>query len=97
MPILYVTSGRANATPYDLLISIDVQEAVVIERMQSAGVACVVFNPHMYVQFPPFERTFPKLAAYLAGEFAEVGSVTAGDAKWSFLRRRSAEPRQGVS
>ena len=89
MPLLYVTSGRANATPYDLLISTDVQETVVIEKMQSAGVNCVVFNPRMYVQFPPFEQTFPKLAAYLSDQFAEVGHVTAGDAEWKFLRRRS--------
>jgi hypothetical protein len=44
----------------------------------------------MYVQFPPFEKTFPKLAAYLSDRFAEVGHVTAGDAEWKFLRRRSA-------
>lgn len=95
MPILYVTSGRANATPYDLLISIDVKETVVIERMESAGVNCVVFNPQMYVQFPPFERTFPKLAAYLSEEFAETGYVIAEDAKWVFLRRRPLpEPEQ---
>jgi hypothetical protein len=96
MPVLYVTSGRANATPYDLLISIDVQETVVIEKMQSAGVNCVVFNPQMYVQFPPFERTFPKLADYLSTEFAEVGKVTAGDAEWKFLRRGSTARQNEV-
>ena len=97
MPMLYVTSGRANATPYDLLISIDAKETVVIERMQSAGVNCVVFNPQMYVQFAPFDQTFPKLAAYLGDEFAEVGKVTAGDAEWKFLRRRSMTPPERAS
>jgi hypothetical protein len=90
MPLLYVTSGRTNATPYDLLISKDVDENVVVERLQSAGVNCVVYNPQMYVQFAPFEQTYPKLTAYLASEFAEVGNVTAGDAQWKVLRRRSA-------
>jgi 4-amino-4-deoxy-L-arabinose transferase-like glycosyltransferase len=89
MPLLYVTSGRANATPYDLLISTDVQETVVIDKMQSGGVDCVVYNPQMYVQFAPFAETFPKLSAYLANEFAEVGKVSSGDAEWKFLRRKS--------
>jgi len=94
MPLLYVTSSRANATPYDLLISIDVHETVVIDRMQSEGVNCVVFNPQMYVQFAPFEETYPKLSAYLSAEFAEVGKVTSGDAEWKFLRRRATPPKE---
>lgn len=90
MPLLYVTSERANATPYDLLIATDVNESVAVERLQSAGVNCVVFNPTMYVQFEPFEKTFPELAAYLSSRFEEVGSAKAGDSEWKFLRRRPA-------
>jgi hypothetical protein len=90
MPMLYVTSGRANATPYDLLISIDVKETAVIDRLQSAHVNCVVYNPQMYIQFAPFETTFPTLMTYLSTEFEEVGNISAGDAVWRFLRRRSA-------
>ena len=54
-----------------------------------------VFTPQReggghFVQFAPFEQTFPKLAAYLSDQFAEVGNVKSGDAEWKFLRRRSA-------
>jgi len=92
MPILYVTSGRPNATPYDLLISTDVKEDVVLDRLEEGRVNCVVFNPQMYVQFAPFETTFPKLARYLNDQFQEVGNVSVGDAEWKFLRRRDASP-----
>jgi hypothetical protein len=91
MPLLYVTSGRPNPTPYDLLISTDVQESIVLERLESAGVSCIVYNPQMYVQFAPFDQTFPNLAKYLATRFAEVGNVKSGDAEWKFLRRTGAE------
>ncbi len=94
MPLLYVTSDRGNPTPNDLLISIDVKEDVVLDRLQSAGVDCVVFNPQMYIQFQPFERTFPRLAEYLSTRFEEVGKASVGDTEWRFLRRTGqAQPK----
>lgn len=87
MPLLYVTSGRPNPTPNDLLISIDVKEDVVLDRLKASGVRCMVFNPQMYVQFQPFERTYPKLAEYFATAFEEVGEARVGDTAWKFLRR----------
>lgn len=97
MPLLYVTSGRPNPTPYDLLISTDVDETAVVDKLESSRVRCMVYNPAMYVQFEPFEKTYPELAEYLASKFVEAGSVVSGDAEWKFLRRRqstiSEEPR----
>lgn len=87
MPLLYVTSGRANPTPYDLIIPGDVRESVILERLKASGVSCVVLNPSMYVQFAPFEQLFPGLADYLATSFDVVRTHKFQGAEWRFLRR----------
>ena len=88
MPLLYVTSGRLNPTPYDLIIPGDVRETDILERMRATNVRCVVFNPHMYVQFSEFEKLFPGLSSYLKKEFDRVGAVVVGQTEWHFLRRK---------
>lgn len=91
MPLLYLSSGRRNPTPYDLVIPGDVRESVILERLKTSGVSCVVLNPAMYVQFAPFEELFPGLAAYLATEFETVRASRIGGSEWRFLRK----PREG--
>jgi hypothetical protein len=96
MPLLYVTSGRPNATPYDLVIPGDVRESVILERMKASGIACVVLNPSMYVQFAPFEKLFPGLASWLDEEFETVRSNRVQGAEWRFLRRTRGGPAEAV-
>jgi hypothetical protein len=89
MPLLYVTSGRPNPTPYDLIIPGDVRESVILERLASARVSCIVFNPAMYVQFDPFEKLFPGLAELFARDFEAVRTLKVEGTEWRFLRRRA--------
>jgi 4-amino-4-deoxy-L-arabinose transferase-like glycosyltransferase len=88
MPLLYVTSARRNPTPYDLIIPGDVRDQVIVDRIDRAGVACMVFNPDMYVQFDSFEKLFPLLHAYMTRHFTESGSVSEQGTTWRFLRRK---------
>jgi hypothetical protein len=87
MPLLYASTGRPNPTPYDLIIPGDVRESVILERLKSSNVSCIVFNPSMYVQFAPFEKLFPGLAAYLGTQFRTVRVHKVEGAEWRFLRR----------
>ncbi len=88
MPLLYVSSARHNPTPYDLIIPGDVRDKVIVETIDRTGVACMVFNPAMYIQFSSFEELFPLLHAYMTAHFVETGSVSADGATWRFLQRR---------
>jgi hypothetical protein len=97
MPLLYVTSGRANPTPYDLIIPGDVRESVILERLRTSGVACVVLNPSMYVQFAPFEKLFPGLADYLATRFDVVRTHKVQGAEWRFLRKPERDGTEASS
>jgi hypothetical protein len=95
MPLLYVATGHANPTPYDLIIPGDVRESVILERLKTSGVDCVVFNPAMYVQFAPFEQLFPGLAAYFTEAFETVRVHEVDGARWHFLRRvRDGRPEE---
>ncbi len=88
MPLLYVTSGHRNPTPYDLIIPGDVRDDVIVERMDRARVDCVVFDPAMYAQFAPFEQLFPHLHAYMTEHFETARSMTVEGTTWQFLTRR---------
>lgn len=88
MPLLYLTAGVRNPTPYDLIIPGDVRDDLIVARVDEAAVKCIVFNPAMYVQFAPFEELFPHLNRYMAENFEVSGSVEVPGANWQFLRRR---------
>ncbi|HYC56553.1 MAG TPA: glycosyltransferase family 39 protein [Candidatus Binatia bacterium] len=90
MPLLYVTSGKRNPTPYDLVIPGDVRDPVMVERLDATGVECIVYNPQMYVQFVSFDKLFPSLYAYLQEHFRITRTIESQGTHWQFLRRREA-------
>ncbi len=65
LPLLYFVTNRPNPTRYDLTIPGDVQGDRIIRDLEASQTRCVVYDPVMYLEFPPFEQIFPELAGYL--------------------------------
>jgi hypothetical protein len=87
MPVLYVASGRRNPTPYDLIIPGNVKDDVIVDRLESSGTACLVYNPTMYAQFEEFETLFPRFTAYAAERFERTARYGDGENAWYCLER----------
>lgn len=82
MPILYFLAGRSNPTPYDLTIPGDVREEVIIERLEATRTCCIVYDPNMYIEFPPFAELFPKLDDYLRSRYRRAALFRSGLSVW---------------
>jgi hypothetical protein len=88
LPLLYVTTGRRNPTPFDLVIPGEVSEATIIGRLQSSRVRCAVRSRRSSLQFPEFSSLFPELDAWLTDRFEVSETVRSGDVEWQLLRLR---------
>ena len=92
IPILYVLSRRPNPTPHDLIIPGDVDAALIIESLEADRTRCVVYNPRMYPEFPPFETLFPELARYLGANYTRSRQIRGEATVWLGLVREQAGP-----
>ena len=91
MPLLYFATDRPNPSPFDLTIPGNVDGQLIRTRLAETRTRCIVFNPRMYLEFPPFEELFPELTEAFASEYALDTQIRGGTATWHGLVRR-AEP-----
>ncbi|HIF92505.1 MAG: hypothetical protein ABGX04_01580 [Myxococcales bacterium] len=93
IPIVYFLTGRLNPTPYELTIPGNVDEHVIIERLDRAQTRCIVYNPRMYPEFPPFEELFPALSRYLNDTYRQSEIIAGVGGNWhGLVRREPAAP-----
>jgi hypothetical protein len=88
MPVLYFLTERRNPTPYGLTIPGNVDGHLIIERLETEQTRCIVYNPRMYLEFPPFKELFPDVARYLSTRFTSVEEIRGGGTVWYGLVRR---------
>ena len=93
IPLLYFISDRRNPTPYDLTIPGNVDGRLIIERLEASRTRCVVFNPRMYPEFPPFGDLFPDLEGYLGRSYRRTEIIRGGGTEWHGLVRRGRPER----
>ncbi|MBW2273551.1 MAG: glycosyltransferase family 39 protein [Deltaproteobacteria bacterium] len=89
MPILYFLSDRMNPTRYDLTIPGDVSGELIIEGLEQSQTRCIVYDPLMYPEFPPFEALFPEVARYVQSHYGRAAVIRGGDSRWLGLMRKS--------
>ncbi len=92
LPVLYFLTGRFNPTPYDLTIPGSVDGHLIVERLKADQTRCIVYNPRMYLEFPPFDDLFPELSRYLSTSYTQAEVIRGGTTVWYglSLRRRQA-------
>ncbi len=88
MPVVYFLTQRPNVHKYDLTIPGNVDGQAIVNAMESRGTRCVVYNPTMYPEFPPFATMFPELDRYLRTEFTLRRRIQGGGETWHALARR---------
>lgn len=88
-PLLYFVTDRPNPTRYDLTIPGDVDGEAIIRALESSRTRCVIFDPDMYPEFPPFEQLFPELADFLDTHYERV-AIRGESRTWYGLQRREA-------
>jgi hypothetical protein len=93
IPLLYFISDRRNPTPYDLTIPGNVDGPLIVERLEASRTRCVVFNPRMYPEFPPFGDLFPDLSRYLGRAYRRTEIIRGKGTEWHGLVRRGAPER----
>jgi len=91
IPIVYFLSRRPNPTPYDLVIPGNVDGAAIIEALDRSRVRCVVYNPRMYPEFPPFPELFPALARHLQDHYRVAEVIPGVGSRWLGLVRRDLD------
>jgi hypothetical protein len=89
IPAVYFLTDRANPTPYDLTIPGNVDGGLIIRRLEETQTRCIVFNPRMYPEFPPFGSLFPQLARYIETQYTGKKVIEAGDSRWIGFERRT--------
>ncbi len=94
IPIVYLVSGRSNPTPYDLVIPGDVDERIIIERLESERTRCIVYNPRMYPEFPPLGQLYPALERHLASRYLEVADLGPATGGWRALVRADSSTQE---
>lgn len=94
LPILYFLADRVNPTPYDLTIPGNVDEDVIVDRLEADRTHCVVYNPRMYPEFPPFAELFPRLERYLQTRYDRAEVIAGEGSEWHGLVRKEAGPER---
>jgi 4-amino-4-deoxy-L-arabinose transferase-like glycosyltransferase len=89
IPLVYFLSGRSNPSPYDLLIPGNMDSELIIRRLEAEQTRCLVYNPRMYPEFPPFEELFPELSRYIHTKYRLSEIIQGGSNEWHGLVRRS--------
>jgi hypothetical protein len=90
IPIVYFLTGRRNPTPYELTIPGNVDGHAIIEKLDRSQTRCIVYNPRMYPEFPPFETLFPSLSRHLESAYRPTTVISGIGNEWHGLVRRSA-------
>jgi hypothetical protein len=88
IPILYFLSDHPSPTRYDLTIPGHVDGPGIAAALDATGTRCVVYNPQMYPEFPPFTTLFPELARHIEREFGPARFIEYGDTRWIGMVRR---------
>jgi len=90
IPVVYLVTERRNPTPYALLIPGAVDGQLVVERLEEHRPRCVVYNPRMFPQFPPFEELFPEVKRYLLAHYEKQADLGRPLSQWHGLVRRES-------
>ena len=92
MPIFYFLADRPNPTPYDLTIPGNVDGSLIIRRLEESRTRCILYDPEMYPEFPPFRDLFPELASHMDEHFEQTPLIAGEGAprspKWLGLVRK---------
>jgi hypothetical protein len=85
---LFFLADRPNPTQYDILIPGDIDEHLLIEGLNAAGVECMVYNPRLYIHFRELSVHFPMFTYFAENEFTPVAELESGGFRWLGLRRQ---------
>jgi hypothetical protein len=88
LPLLYFVTDRPNPTPYDLTIPGSVDPHLIVERLEATKTRCLVYDPKMYLEYPPLDELFPELARYLNAAYRRAEVIRGGARTWYGLVRR---------
>lgn len=88
IPHMYFITGKRNPSPFDLFIPGPVDAREAIRRLETTRTRCMIFNPHPYPDFPPFEEQFPELALYLLNKFEKRTVIHGFIGHWEGWVRR---------
>ncbi len=84
---LFFLVDRPNPTQYDVLIPGDIDERVLIDRLNETGVRCMVYNPRLYIHFRELSIHFPMFTYFAETQFEQVAELRSGNVRWQGLRR----------
>lgn len=90
IPVVWFLVDRPNVSRFDLAIPGAVDGEEIVLGMKSSTVRCVVMNPHMYPEFPPFKLLYPNVAAHLEAEFGVARVLSSSDPHWFGMVRRGS-------
>jgi hypothetical protein len=93
MPVVYFLTNRPNVSRYDLTIPGNVDGGAIVSAIESRGTRCIVYNPAMYPEFPPFAAMFPKLDRHLKTRFEPRRRIRGGGEVWLGLVPSATERR----
>lgn len=93
MPVVYFLTGRSNVSRYDLTIPGNVEGHRIIESLETSQTRCIVYNPLMYPEFPPFRKLFPDLSHYLQQHYRTASKIHGGGETWLGLVRKDTRRR----
>ncbi|MCH2186178.1 glycosyltransferase family 39 protein [Myxococcota bacterium] len=88
IPVIWFLVDRPNASRFDLAIPGAVDGKEIVLGMESNAVRCVVMNPHMYPEFPPFKVLYPDVAAHLEQQYGVARVLSSTDPHWLGMVRR---------
>ena len=90
IPVIWFLADRPNVSRFDLAIPGAVDGDEIVLGMQSSAVRCVVMNPHMYPEFPPFKVLYPNVAAHLEEKYGVGRVLSPAEPHWFGMVRRGA-------
>ncbi|MFT5441994.1 MAG: hypothetical protein ACI8W3_001036 [Myxococcota bacterium] len=93
MPVVYFLTGKDNVSRYDLTIPGDVDGQLIIDSLEADQTRCIVYNPVMYPEFPPFRVLFPELDVYIKQHYRPATRIEGGDETWVGLVRKGSQGR----
>ncbi len=93
LPVAYFLATRPSVSRYDLTIPGNVDGAAIVSAIETRGTRCIVYNPAMYPEFPPFAAMFPELDRYLKTRFEPRRRIRGGGEVWLGLVPSAPERR----
>ncbi len=89
MPVVYFLADRMNPTRYDLTIPGDVDGNLIVVGLEQSRTRCIVYDPVMYPEFPPFHELFPEAALYIQRNYRYAAKIEGGGSSWRGLVRQT--------